>query len=152
MNKRGLRFVLLSSLLSIELLFSIEGLGQYSVINDPEFLKQRTELENRYRDFYDHLQRIEKTNKKRLSGVGEVKRERDRRLKAQEQSRKRFVAERRAAPSTEPMRLRWEAEQKKLAQKREKLRSYYVIRKDELRRLLETSRRIPPETELGLDL
>ena len=125
--------------------------AQYSLVNDPEFLKLREALELRYKDFYAHLKRAEKAEQRRLAGIPDVKKYRADKAARKEAARQKFVAQRKAAPSKEPLRLKWEAEQEKIRQKKEKQRSLYVMRRDEIRRLLNTSKRIPPELELGIE-
>lgn len=108
-------------------------------------------INERYEDFFRYRRYLEERLEKLEEGQGDrqaMLREHARRLEA---ARKMFVESEQAKPSDEPLRVKWEAEQRARELEREKLRLKHVAERDQLEAYRLRGRKIPEMKEYGLD-
>ena len=116
---------------------------------DPEYRQMLKELNKRYEGFFVHDQEKKRWDSQRKLGIQEAKKIRDTYKEKRENARKNFV--RVPPPNMEPARLRWEAEQKKIQENREKLRHEFSKKRSEIERVRASARKIPENKEVGLE-
>lgn len=109
------------------------------------------EINSRYDDFFKYQNYLQERLERLQSGRNERQERERKHALAMEQARQRLVKERKAKPSDEVLRLRWEAEQKERAQHNELLRRRYVERRDYFEDYLKKGRQIPEMKEYGLE-
>ncbi len=109
------------------------------------------DINRRYDDFFRYQNYLTERLDRMQHGVADRKEAERDRQKELERARKEFVMSRKARPNDEPLRLRWEAEQKERAAQNEMLRRRYVERREYLESYLNKGRKIPEMKELDLE-
>ena len=108
-------------------------------------------INQRYDDFFRYHRELEERWQKRRESIGDRKKLEAAQKQKLEESRLEYVKNRKPRASNEPLRLRWEAEQKERASQVEMLRRRYVQQRDEVERYLKKGRQIPEMKEFDLE-
>ena len=116
---------------------------------DAEYQQMLNRLNKRYEGFFIYHQDKKRTLSRRLSGVPAHKKQRQQTQKSKERIRKSFV--RKPPASKESLRLKWERQQKQLAQKREMSRKAFVKKRNRVERVKSTARKVPANQDVGLE-
>lgn len=107
-------------------------------------------INERYDDFFRVHDLQEKREERLMAGREDRRGELRRRQQEMEKARLSFVQARRPRASDEPLRLRWEAEQKGRREEIELLRRRYVEKRDTAEQYLLKGRAIPALQEFDL--
>lgn len=108
-------------------------------------------INERYDDFFKYHRHLEERWERLKIGADERKKMVREHHKKIEIARQEYVKSRRARPSDEPLRLKWEQEQKNRQEQIEMLRQRYVQKRDTVEQYLKKGRQIPGLKEFGLE-
>lgn len=141
-------FVVFGALLTVFVVFPAGG-QSVSVGKDREYRQMLQELNKRYEGFFVHEQKQKRWDAKRKMGVSKAKEKRRKYSSERERNRKNFV---RVPPrNMEPLRLKWEANQQKAREKRERFRMEFAKKRAEINKVRQSARKIPEKKEVGLE-
>lgn len=108
-------------------------------------------INQRYDDFFRFNRKMEERWDSMRSGASERRKLVAAHAVKVEEARKQFVQARKARPSDEPLRLKWEQEQKNRLEQIEILRQRFVRKRDTVEQYLKKGRQIPGLKEFGLE-
>lgn len=126
--------------------FASTDAGMRSETNE-EFQQKVEQLNQRYEDFFVHEQEKKRKRMAVNEAADEQRKLRKKILEKREQERRSFVRK----------KIKIEGEMEHLKQmemqkeENEKVRKYYIRKRDELNRIKESARKIPQEKEVGLE-
>ncbi|HMN67473.1 MAG TPA: hypothetical protein PKC28_02945 [Bdellovibrionales bacterium] len=137
-------FVLLNVTFS---LFSVASFADQS----PELKRSLEQINERYDDFLQVHDAQERRQERIDAQRGNRRAEEKARAHALEKARVEFIQSKKKRESDEPLRVRWEKEQKGRQEEFEMLRARYVDRRDTVEQYLRKGREIPPMKEFDLE-
>ena len=108
-------------------------------------------INQRYDDFFEYRRDQEERWSKQNQAVGERKKLEAEHVRGMEKAREEYVKNRRASPSLEHLRVKFEAEEKERQAKAEMQRRRYVDRRNEIEQYIKKGRAIPELKEFDLE-
>ncbi|MCB0412445.1 MAG: hypothetical protein KDD22_07960 [Bdellovibrionales bacterium] len=136
------------------LVFGLAGVSNLapaaSVKRDTEYRSMVERLNESYQDFFLHIDRAERFEKNRRSGVKQYKEEKQKEIELAERARKRYVQNRKKAPDMTPLELAWEHQQEREQKVYNQNRLHYVEKQKEVKKIEDSARKIPEGVRAGL--
>jgi len=140
-----------SLILLLALHFALPAMAIADVEGGMSLEQMVKRINDRYDDFFRYHRQMEERWEIRRRSLGERKKLEAAHAARMERARQEYIKARRERPSDEPLRLRWEAQEKERLAHLEMLRRRYVQQRDLAEQYLKKGRQIPGMKEFDLE-